>query len=261
MRSENFREIAAALAAAQCEMQNAAANSKNPDFHSKYADLGSVRNACVPVLARNGIALTQIIERDGDNLLTLSTTLLHKSGEWISSEFPLPEKLLEENPQMFGSALSYARRYSLGSICGIATDHDDDGNMAVVGLNMIPGETPQEATLRMAPAAPVAPVVPPAPPSPPKPPAAPSEPFPSVRTPAAPFMSIRKETSLDGLVRLFQMWGFTGKDREPEGWLAHLLATSPGEYGELVMLYMARMKELLGPTTTTAKPKQKVAAE
>lgn len=183
MRSESFREIAAALAAAQCEMQNAAANSNNPDFRTRYADLASVRNACVPVLAKNGIAVTQLIERDDDNLLNLSTTLLHKSGEWIASVFPLPEKLLDENPQAFGSALSYARRYSLGSICGIATDHDDDGNIAVVGLNMIPGETPQDAMRRMTPAAVAAPAAPAAPvaPKPPVPPAVEDDPSPEAQ--------------------------------------------------------------------------------
>ncbi len=165
MRSESFREIATALAAAQVKMQNATANQANPDFAgSKYADLAAVRNACIPVLAENGIATTQVIGRDDDNLLVLKTTLLHRSGEWIESHFPLPEKLLPNEPQSFGSALSYARRYSLGAICGIATDHDDDGNIAVVGLNMKPGETHQEATQRMKPAEAAAPIIPPSPP-------------------------------------------------------------------------------------------------
>lgn len=238
MRSDTFKEIAAALAAAQCEMENATANSANPDFRTRYADLGAVRNACVPILAKNGIAVSQIMERDADNLLVLSTELLHKSGEWIRSEFPLPEKLLPDQPQAFGSALSYARRYSLGAICGIATDHDDDGNIAVVGLNIRPTETHQQATERMesAPGAPVSAPVPPKPPAPPEPPVAVDS--------SLLFKGLDNAASLDMAVDTFTEWGFHGSNAAPSGTLAALLKVEPAKYDELVAHYRKRLKEL-----------------
>jgi hypothetical protein len=80
-------------------------------------------------LSDNGIAWTQTIEmRDGG--LILATMLLHTSGQWIASEYPLPSS---GKPQEMGSATTYAKRYSLAAIVGIAADDDDDADAAEKG--------------------------------------------------------------------------------------------------------------------------------
>lgn len=116
------------LAAAQAEMGNAAFNRINPHFKSKYADLGAVRDATLPVLTKHGFAVIQTTEMI-DGSLYLKTELAHKSGDSRSSFYPIAGG----TPQQQGSALTYARRYSWSAICGIASEEDDDGN-ATEGL-------------------------------------------------------------------------------------------------------------------------------
>ena len=118
--SEQISELAAALAAAQGMMQNAIMNRVNPHFKSKYADLAAIWDAARKPLSANGLSIVQTI---GDGVL--HTRLLHTSGQWIASEHPLP---LSGRPQEIGSALTYARRYSLSALIGIAADEDDDAN-------------------------------------------------------------------------------------------------------------------------------------
>jgi ERF superfamily protein len=118
--SEQISELAAALAAAQGMMENAIMNRTNPHFKTKYADLAAVLNAARKPLSANGLAIVQTI---GDGVL--HTRLLHTSGQWIASEHPLP---MSGRPQEIGSALTYARRYSLSALIGIAADEDDDAN-------------------------------------------------------------------------------------------------------------------------------------
>lgn len=129
--SENVNEIAAALATAQASMKNAALNKVNPHFHSKYADLAGIRDAVIPALSANGIAAVQTIDVLGADGLSGSpyvvTRLVHASGQWIESRCPLQAG---KNMQDMGSAITYARRYSLSAICGIAADEDDDANAA-----------------------------------------------------------------------------------------------------------------------------------
>jgi len=120
--SEQISELAAALAAAQGMMENAIMNRTNPHFKTKYADLAAVLNAARKPLSANGLAIVQTI---GEGVL--HTRLLHTSGQWIASEHPLP---MSGRPQEIGAALTYARRYSLSALIGIAADEDDDGNTA-----------------------------------------------------------------------------------------------------------------------------------
>jgi len=120
--SEQVNEIAAALAKAQGAMKNAALNKVNPHFRSKYADLAGIRDAVIPALTANGIAVVQTL--DGTSVLT---RLMHSSGQWIESACPVPAV---PDMQKMGSAITYARRYSLSAICGIAADEDDDANAA-----------------------------------------------------------------------------------------------------------------------------------
>lgn len=125
--SESVNEIAAALAKAQAAMKNATLNKVNPHFKSKFADLASVRDAVIPALTANGVSVVQTLEAPDGNQLVV-TRLIHASGQWIESRCPMPTP---KNMQEMGSAITYARRYSLSAICGIAADEDDDANGAV----------------------------------------------------------------------------------------------------------------------------------
>jgi hypothetical protein len=126
MQSEQTNELAAALALAQSSMKAAAFNKTNPHFKNKYADLAAVLDAIRLPLAANKLSVTQTTEiRAGG--LALVTTLRHSSGQWVASEYPLPSGV---RPQELGSALTYARRYSLSAIACIAADDDDDAEGA-----------------------------------------------------------------------------------------------------------------------------------
>lgn len=122
--SESISNIAPALLKAQKKIGGAIKGSVNPFFHSKYADLGSVMEACKEALNDNGIIVLQPL---GEG--TLETILLHETGEWISSITRIVAKS-DNNPQDQGSAITYFRRYALQSIMFIPAE-DDDGNKAV----------------------------------------------------------------------------------------------------------------------------------
>lgn len=126
--SEQIGALTKALVAAQADMKNAPLNKVNPHFKSKYADFSAVRDATLPHLTKHKLAIWQGTEMDDGGRLSLHTRLAHESGEWIESSYPLPVDL--SKPQAMGSALSYARRYSWASICGIAAEEDDDANAA-----------------------------------------------------------------------------------------------------------------------------------
>lgn len=125
--------IAAALAKAQAEMGPALKESTNPAFRSKYADLGNVMAACLPALNKHGIAVIQPFHSDELGGRFIKTVLLHASGETLECAVPL---LLSKNDmQGLGSAITYARRYGLMAMAGIAPE-DDDGNAAVAKPNV-----------------------------------------------------------------------------------------------------------------------------
>lgn len=125
-KSAEINELAAALAKAQGEMKAAKENAKNPFFKSSYADLNSVWKACQEVLPKYGLAVLQI--PNYSDIFTLETMITHSSGQWISGSYLIkPQK---EDPQGYGSAISYARRYSLEAMLSIVTE-DDDGEEAM----------------------------------------------------------------------------------------------------------------------------------
>ena len=124
--SEQINELATALAKAQGEITGALKDSANPFFKSKYADLASCWDACRGPLSRNGLSVLQPAESD-DGGVTVTTTLLHSSGQWVRSALRLQPK--DWSPQGVGSAISYGRRYGLTAMIGIA-QVDDDGNAA-----------------------------------------------------------------------------------------------------------------------------------
>lgn len=123
MKSEQIDKLATALAKAQAEIKGAVKDSANPFFKSNYADLQSVWDAIREPLSKNGLAVIQTTEAATPEHLELVTTLVHSSGQWIDSRFPVIA--LKKDPQAIGSGLSYSRRYSLAAIVGVYQTDDD----------------------------------------------------------------------------------------------------------------------------------------
>lgn len=126
MENELKSNFAKSFIKAQAEMVNASKDSTNPHFKSKYADLTSVRDACVPFLNKNGIAVLQPIVQL-ENKQYIKTMLLHETGESMEC---LTEIMHTQNTaQAHGSGITYARRYGLQSLVCIGAE-DDDGQKA-----------------------------------------------------------------------------------------------------------------------------------
>jgi hypothetical protein len=132
-RSETINELAAALAAAQGKIENASKDSANPYFRSRYADLASIWDAIRGPLSEHGLAVVQPVRVEGSSV-TVTTLLAHASGQWISSDLTMTaqrqikdgggwEKL--DTPQAIGSCITYARRYALAAMAGVAPEDDD----------------------------------------------------------------------------------------------------------------------------------------
>lgn len=122
-----FNKVAAALVKAQKEFGPALKSSTNPHFKSRYADLAACVEAVIDALNNNGIALTQRLSPCDDGVI-VETVFVHESGEIINcGQLHVPAS--KQDPQGYGSALTYARRYSLMAACGIAPE-DDDANAA-----------------------------------------------------------------------------------------------------------------------------------
>lgn len=138
--STNIADLAAALAKAQGEMRNAAKSSDNPYFKSKYADLAEVINVSREPLAKNGLSVMQANEGVSNGYMSVTTLLMHSSGQYIKTTGSFP--IGKQDAQGNGSALTYARRYSLAAMLGIAQE-DDDGNAACETQNQ-----PQKAQQR-----------------------------------------------------------------------------------------------------------------
>jgi hypothetical protein len=127
-RSDYIGKLAEALSKAQGAMEGASKSAENPFFKSKYADLASVWDACRGPLSANGLAVIQVpAAPTAPGRVAIDTILAHASGEWISGVLELTP--VKSDPQSVGSAITYARRYGLQAIVGIAPE-DDDGNAA-----------------------------------------------------------------------------------------------------------------------------------
>ncbi len=129
MKSEQLNELAVALSKAQAEMPAVPMNAVNKFLGNRYADLTTMIQTATPVLAKNGLSISQQpISLDGR--VGVTTTLMHSSGQWIEDTISLPlgdQKGLTL-AQVTGSIITYLRRYSYGAIIGLATDEDTDGN-------------------------------------------------------------------------------------------------------------------------------------
>ena len=130
-RSETINELASALVKFQAEVGPAQFNKVNPFLKNKYADLGGIIATAKPVLEKHGLAVTQLVTGELGEV-GVETTLIHASGQWISSCFtmPLGEERGKSSAQVAGSIITYMRRYSLAAILGIYSDEDTDGTPA-----------------------------------------------------------------------------------------------------------------------------------
>lgn len=120
-------KIAAAFVQAQRGFAPALKTSTNPHFRTKYAALDACIEAVLDALNSNGIALLQPTHECADGVM-VETLFVHESGQTMSGG-KLHVPAVKDDPQGYGSALTYARRYSLMAACGIAPE-DDDGNAA-----------------------------------------------------------------------------------------------------------------------------------
>lgn len=122
--SESIKELATALSKAQSKMKTADKASLNPHFKSKYANLEEVWEACREALTAQGLSVVQGIVSFGSSWV-LQTTLMHSSGEYMTSDTPL---LLPSsaNMQNLGAAVTYAKRIALMAIAGISVGEPDD---------------------------------------------------------------------------------------------------------------------------------------
>lgn len=122
-----MKNLAAAFVKAKRAFGPALKDKTNPAFRSKYADLGACIDAVESALLDNGIAFLQDTFEDSTGV-TVETVFMHESGEERRcGKLHVPAS--KQDPQGYGSALTYARRYSLMAACGIAAE-DDDGNAA-----------------------------------------------------------------------------------------------------------------------------------
>lgn len=130
--SEQINELCTALAKAQAEMTGAKKDSANPFFKSSYADLASVRDACLGALNKHGLSVTQwprlVSAGDGAWIVEVETLLTHQSGQFMRDTLAVP--VTKADAQAVGSAITYARRYALGAVAGVAPE-EDDGEGAV----------------------------------------------------------------------------------------------------------------------------------
>lgn len=123
--SESINELATALCKAQASFKTINKTSENPFFHSKYANLASIIGESKDILSKNGLTVSQLPCGGGDGTVGLTTILMHTSGQYISSNLVLRPK--DDTPQGICGCITYARRYSMSAILGLAED-DDDGN-------------------------------------------------------------------------------------------------------------------------------------
>lgn len=138
LKSETISKLAEALSKAQGQFKPAVFDCVNPHFKSEYASLASIMCAVREGLAQNGLSITQTIG-EAEGKITLTTILLHSSGEWIQSIFPL--LLDRQNMQALGSAVTYARRYQIAALLGVVADQDDDAESATFGAKVPPKKT------------------------------------------------------------------------------------------------------------------------
>jgi len=138
-------KLNAALVSAIAELRSVTKDKVNPHFKSKFASLDAITEAARPILAKHGLAITQMPEYDSvSQTAGVVTRVIHSSGESSESKLLLPVK--SNDPMACGSAISYSRRYSISAVLMICADEDDDG---------VSASTPSKAIARAVIAKPV----------------------------------------------------------------------------------------------------------
>lgn len=127
-KSDSISELAKAFAKTQQELKQPLKDAENPFFKSTYVPLENVAESITEAATKNGLSFSQEPSFD-DNMVIVTTLVMHSSGEWIEYA-PLKMKPVKNDPQAFGSAITYAKRYALSAIFGVTSDKDDDGNEA-----------------------------------------------------------------------------------------------------------------------------------
>lgn len=142
--SPNIDMLAAALAKAQGKIEGASKDGLNPHFKSRYATLASIWAAARQPLSDNGLGVVQTVASQ-DEKIAVTTLLTHSSGQWIKDTLTVSSG--DGRPQSVGSVISYARRYQLAAMVGIAPEDDDaeaaEGRAAVSSQPSVPKPTPR----------------------------------------------------------------------------------------------------------------------
>jgi len=133
--SPEVDQIALAMVKVQAALKPAVIDSDNPFYHSRFASINAVWDACRELLTDNGLSVVQTTDEAAlPGHVIIVTTLLHRSGQWIRGRLSLPTQRVDKqgnlkppDPQSCGSAITYGRRYGLAAIVGICADEDDDG--------------------------------------------------------------------------------------------------------------------------------------
>lgn len=129
MSSAEITELAEAMIQVQQSLSPALKDAENTFTNSRYATLHSVMNTCRDALLAQGIWLTQYPVPVNVGQLGLVTKIVHaETGQWQASLLTMP--LPKNDPQGYGSAMTYGRRYGLAALVGIVTENDDDGELA-----------------------------------------------------------------------------------------------------------------------------------
>ena len=147
-KSETIVKLSKALVETQKELKQPLKDAKNPFFKSEYVPLENVAEAITESATKHGLAFSQYATTTETGNVSVGTIVFHESGEYI--EFP-PLILKPENtkPQSIGSAITYAKRYSLSAVFGITSDKDDDGSKA--NGNGEPQKQPQKRNQKQQP--------------------------------------------------------------------------------------------------------------
>jgi len=123
--SENKKELFAAISLAQAEFTTVHKNATNPHFKSKFAPLDTIIEMIRPIMAKHGLSVMQFTDI-ADSGIIVETVIAHSSGQHVSGLLAMP--VVKQDPQGYGSALTYGRRYGLAAALGIVSDEDVDGN-------------------------------------------------------------------------------------------------------------------------------------
>lgn len=126
--SQDITDLAKALPKAQANLGDVVKKSENKHFQNRYADLSAVLDAIMPAFNDVGCCILQPTTFDG-TMVVCQTIILHESGQWIRSTLSMKPQAV--TPQGIGSCITYARRYALMALVGVAPE-DDDGNAASI---------------------------------------------------------------------------------------------------------------------------------